>query len=179
MDEDIETIEKNYTWDLVDLHNDKDVIEPKWVYKTKYKEDGSIQKHKARLVAKGYSKQPRVDFNETFVPVARMETIRTVLALATQNELPVYQLDFKSAFLNGELEEEVYVEQLQGYIVKGKEDKVYWLRKALYGLKQAPQAWNSNIDKYFCQNGFQRSQSEPSLYIKKEDLSISQASYTI
>ena len=167
MDEEITTIEKNHTWDLAELPKGKDVIGLKWVYKTKYKEDGSIQKHKARLVAKGYSQQPGVDFNETFAPVARMETIRTVLALAAQYELPVYQLDVKSAFLNGELEEEVYVEQPQGYIVKGKEDMVYRLRKALYGLKQAPRAWNNNIDKYFCQNGFERSRSEPSLYVKK------------
>ena len=167
MDEEIATIEKNHTWDLVELPKNKDVIGLKWVYKTKYKEDGSIQKHKARLVAKGYSQQPGVDFNETFAPVARMETIRTFLALAAQHELPIYQLDVKSAFLNGKLEEEVYVQQPQGYIIKGKEDKVYRLRKALYGLKQAPRAWNSNIDKYFCQNGFERSRSEPSLYVKK------------
>ncbi|CAL1407137.1 unnamed protein product [Linum trigynum] len=96
-----------------------------------------------------------------------METIRTVLALASQLELPVYQLDVKSAFLNGELEEEVYVEQPRGYEKKGEEDKVYRLRKALYGLKQAPRAWNSRIDRYFQQNGFQRSPSEASLYIKK------------
>ena len=109
----------------------------KWIYKTKYKEDGSMQKHKARLVAKGYSHQPRIDFNETYAPVAHMETIRIVLALATKLELNVFQLDVKSSFLNGELKEEVYVEQPQGYEVKGKEDKVYWLRKALYGLKHS------------------------------------------
>ena len=110
------------------------------VYKIKHNEDGSIQKYKARLVAKGYSQQPGIDFNETYAPVVRMETIRSVLALAAQFKLQVYQLDVKLAFLNGELEEEVYVEQPQGYIIKGKEDKVYRLQKALYGLKQAPQA---------------------------------------
>ncbi|CAL2228324.1 unnamed protein product [Prunus armeniaca] len=106
----------------------------------KYNEDGSIQKHKARLVAKGYSQQPRIDFNEMFALVVRMETIRIVLALAAQLKTQNFQLDVKSAFLNGELEEEVYVEQLQGYIEKGNEDKVCRLRKALYGLKQAPRA---------------------------------------
>jgi hypothetical protein len=134
MDEEMASIEKNKTWELVDPPEDKTVIGLKWVYKTKYKEDGTIQKHKARLVAKGYSQKPGVDFNETFAPVARMETIRIVLALAAQLELPVYQLDVKSAFLNGELQEEVYVEQPEGYIVEGKEDKVYRLKKALYGL---------------------------------------------
>ncbi|BBN68933.1 transposable element gene, partial [Prunus dulcis] len=138
MDEEIRVIKKNRTWELVDRPKSKDIIGLKWVYKTKFNEDGSIQKHKARLVAKGYSQQPGIDFNETFAPVVRMETIRTVLALAAQLKTKVYQLDVKSAFLNGELEEEVYVEQPQGYVEKGREDKVYRLRKALYGLKQAP-----------------------------------------
>uniref|UniRef100_A0A2N9EW08 CCHC-type domain-containing protein n=1 Tax=Fagus sylvatica TaxID=28930 RepID=A0A2N9EW08_FAGSY len=165
MDEEIASIERNQTWELVDLPNGREVIGLKWIYKTKFKEDGSIQKHKARLVAKGYAQQPRVDFHETFAPVVRMETIRTVLALAAQMELQVFQLDVKSAFLNGDLEEEVYVEQPKGYVKKGKEDQVYWLRKALYGLKQAPRAWNSKIDSYFRQNGFHRSKCEPSLYV--------------
>ena len=88
-----------------------------------------------------------------------METIRIVLALAAQMELNMFQLDVKSAFLNCEIEEEVYVEQPKGYEVKGEENKVYRLRKALYGLKQAPRAWNSRIDRYFVKNGFDRSSS--------------------
>jgi len=148
MDQEIKMIEKNDTWELTDKPKDKDIIGLKWVYKIKYNEDGSVQKYKARLVAKGYSQQPGIDFNETFAPVVRMETIRMVLAIAAQLKLPVYQLDVKSAFLNGELEEEVYVEQPHGYIIKGHEDKVYRLHKALYGLKQAPRAWNSKIDGY-------------------------------
>lgn len=169
MQEEIAMIEKNKTWELVDMPKHKDVIGLKWIFKTKYNEDGSIQKHKARLVAKGYSQQPGIDFNETFSPVVRMETIRVVLALAAQLELQVFQLDVKSAFLNGELEEEVYVQQPEGFGVKGKEDKVYRLKKALYGLKQAPRTWNSKIDGYFLKNGFHRSPNEPSLYVKKQD----------
>lgn len=138
MNEEIKTIEKNNTWKLTNPPEGKEVIWLKWVYKTKYKEDNIIHKHKARLVAKGYSQQLGVDFNETFAPVARMETITTILALAVQLEKQVFQLDVKSSFLNGELEEEVYVEQPLGYVQKGKEDKVYCLQKALYGLKQAP-----------------------------------------
>uniref|UniRef100_A0A2N9EI16 Integrase catalytic domain-containing protein n=1 Tax=Fagus sylvatica TaxID=28930 RepID=A0A2N9EI16_FAGSY len=166
MNEEIASIERNQTWELVDLPNGREVIGLKWIYKTKFNEDGSIQKHKARLVAKGYAQQPGVDFHETFAPVVRMETIRTVLALAAQMELQVFQLDVKSAFLNGDLEEEVYVEQPKGYVKKGKEDRVYRLRKALYGL--APRAWNSKIDSYFRQNGFHRSKCEPSLYVKHD-----------
>ena len=97
-----------------------------------------------------------------------METIRVVLAIAAQLKLQVFQLDVKSAFLNGELEEEVYVEQPQGYIIEGQENKVFRLRKALYGLKQAPRAWNSKIDGYLLSNGFLKSPSEPSLYIKTQ-----------
>jgi len=119
MDKEIKMIEKNYTWELMQKPEDKEIIGLKWVYKIKYNEDGTIQKHKAQLVAKGYSQLPGVDFNETFALVMRMETIRIVLALAAQLKLQVYQLDVKSAFLNGEIEEEVYVEQPQGYKVQG------------------------------------------------------------
>ena len=169
MDEEMKMIEKNNTWQLVEKPPSKEIIGLKWVFKTKYNEDGSIQKHKARLVAKGYAQQPGIDFSETFAPVARMETIRTFLALAAQLKLLVYQLDVKSAFLNGEIEEEVYVQQPQGYVKTGQEDMVYRLQKALYGLKQAPRAWNIKIDSYFLQSGFQRSPSEPSLYVKTEE----------
>ena len=93
------------------------------------------------MVAKGYAQQYGVDYDETFAPVARMDTIRDVLSISTQNQWHVYQMDVKLAFLNGILEEEVYVDQPAGYTVKRHEDKVYKLKKALYGLKQAPQAW--------------------------------------
>jgi hypothetical protein len=120
-----------------------------------------------RLVARGFTQQPGIDFNETFAPVACMDTVRTVLAIVVQNKWHVYQMDVKSTFLNGHLEEEVYVEQPQGYEIPGQENKVYRLKKALYGLKQAPRAWYSHIDSYLTQNGFQRSECEPTLYIKE------------
>ncbi|CAL9001991.1 unnamed protein product, partial [Prunus brigantina] len=125
---------------LVNIPFDKPVIGVKWVYKTKLNLDGSIQKNKARLVAKGYAQKPGIDYNETFAPVARLDTIRTLIALAAKNNWKLYKLDVKSAFLNGVLEEEVYIKQPYGFLVKGKEDKVYKLHKALYGLKQAPRA---------------------------------------
>jgi hypothetical protein len=140
----------------------------KWVFKIKYNEDDSIQKHKARIVAKGYSQQPEVDFTKTFTPVARMGSITIVLALSAQLQLQVFLLDVKTIFLNGELQEEVYVQQPPRYELKGKEEKVYRLYKALYGLKQAPKAWNNKINFYFYQNVFERSQYEPSLYVKKK-----------
>ncbi|RVW83084.1 Retrovirus-related Pol polyprotein from transposon TNT 1-94 [Vitis vinifera] len=123
MKEEIVAIEKNETWELVELPEDKNVIGVKWVFRTKYLADGSIQKHKARLVAKGYAQQHGVDYDDTFSPVARFETVRTLLALAAHMHWCVYQFDVKSAFLNGELVEEVYVSQPEGFIVP--DDMIY------------------------------------------------------
>ncbi|CAL8993723.1 unnamed protein product [Prunus brigantina] len=109
--EEISMIEKNSTWELVDRPSSKPIVGVKWIYKTKLNLDGSIKKHKARLVAKGYTQKPGIDFNETFAPVARLDTIRTLIALVAQKGWKLCQLDVKSAFLNGILEEEVYVDQ--------------------------------------------------------------------
>ena len=140
MEEEIRVIEKNKTWELVERPKEKEVIGVKWIYKTKLNPDGSIQKNKARLVGNGYSQQPGVDYQETFASVARLDTSSALIALVAQNGWFLYQLDVKSAFLNGALEEEVYVDQPQDFAVKGKEDKIYKLKKSLYGLKQAPRA---------------------------------------
>ena len=119
MDEKIECIEKNQTWELVDVPTDKYVMNAKWIYKTKQDADGNVQKHKARMVARGFTQQPGIDFNEMFAPVACIDTVRIVLAIAVQKKWHVHQMDVKSAFLNGYLEEEVYVEQPQRYEVPG------------------------------------------------------------
>lgn len=121
----------------------------KWIFKTKYHVDESVQKHKARLVSKGYSRQQGIDFEKTFSPIAQFKMVRTILALTAQLKWSLYQLGVKSAFLNGELEEEVCVSQPQGFEISGQEEKVYHLRKALYGLKQAPHTWYSKIRSYF------------------------------
>ena len=107
----------------------------------KFRSDGSLDKYKARLVAKGYAQKEGVDYDDTSAPTARYSSIRIVLALCSHYAWSIFQLDVKSAFLNDDLEEEVYVEQPQGYHVKGREHDVYLLKKALYGLKQAPRAW--------------------------------------
>lgn len=119
-----------------------------------------------RLVAKGYKQEFDVDYKEVFAPVARLDTIRLVLATAAQNSWHVYQLDVKSAFLHGELEEEVYIDQPPGYVKHGHENQVYKLKKALYGLKQAPRAWYSRIDAYFAKEGFLKCPYEHTLYTK-------------
>ena len=166
MNDEIESIEKNDTWELVDLPKNKDYIGVKWVYKTKFKANGDVDKYKARLVAKGFSQEYGVDYSETFAPIARLDTIRIVLAIAAQNKWMVHQMDVKSTFLNGYFEEEVYVQQPPRYEIRGHEDKVYKLKKALYGLKQAPRAWYSRIDSYMMENGFKRSTTEPILHTK-------------
>ena len=169
MDDEINAIKKNKTWDLVDLPEGKEVIGVKWVYKTKSNAEGKIERHKARLVVKGYKHKHGIDYEETFAPVARMETVRAVLSIVAQNKWKVYHMDVKSTFLNGVLMEEVYVEQPLGYEKKGQEHKVCKLKKALYGLKQAPRAWYSRIDSYLLENGFEKCEEEPTLYIKEKD----------
>ncbi|PHT36714.1 hypothetical protein CQW23_24414 [Capsicum baccatum] len=167
MDEEIAAIRRNDTWELTSMPEGHNPIGVKWVYKTKTNKEGKVDKYKARLVAKGYKKKYGVDYDEVFAPVARIDTVRLLTALAAQNRWKIYQMDVKSAFLNGYLEEEVYIEQPPGYLKKGHEDKVYRLKKALYGLKQAPRAWNTRIDEYFQKNGFVKSPYEHALYTKK------------
>ena len=148
MDEEIKSITKNDTWELTTLPRGHKAIGVRWVYKAKKNAKGDVERYKARLVAKGYSQRQGIDYDEVFAHVARLETIRLIISLAAQNKWKIYQMDVKSAFLNGFLEEEVYIEQPLGYEVKGQEEKVLKLKKALYGLKQALRAWNVRIDKY-------------------------------
>ena len=138
MDDEIKAIERNATWALTDLPRGQKTIGVKWVYKTKLEDNGEVDKYKARLVAKGYKQEFGVDYKEVFAPVARLDTIRLVIALAAQHSWPVFQLDVKSAFLHGDLQEHVFIDQPPGYIKLGSEHKVYKLKMALYGLKQAP-----------------------------------------
>ncbi|KAJ7961681.1 Retrovirus-related Pol polyprotein from transposon TNT 1-94 [Quillaja saponaria] len=169
MDEEIIAIEKNDTWELANLPKDHKAIGVKWVYKVKKNAKGEVEKYKARLVAKGYAQKQGIDYEEVFAPVARLETIRLLISFAAHKHWKIYQLDVKSAFLHGFLEEEVYVDQPKGYVIEGQEDKVLKLKKALYGLKQAPRAWNNRIDKYFQENGFVRCPHEYALYVKAHE----------
>ncbi|KAL3611553.1 hypothetical protein D5086_002573 [Populus alba] len=147
----------------------EDVVKSlKW-RETKLNEKGEVDKFKARLVAKGYSQQHGINYSEVFAPVARWDTIKVVLAFATQKGWYVYQLDVKNVFLHGELNEDVFVDQPQGFTKKGEEHKVYKLRRALYGLKQAPQAWYSKIEGYFIKEGFEKCYCEHTLFVKTED----------
>ncbi|CAM9000875.1 unnamed protein product [Rhodiola kirilowii] len=129
MNREIESNERNKTWELVSLPTGAKKVGLKWIFKTKLNEDGRIDKHKARLVAKGYLQKYGVDYNEVFAPVARWDTIRLLLAIAAQRGWIVYQLDVKSAFLYGELKEVVYVENLKDILSKEKKTKSIVLRK--------------------------------------------------
>jgi transposase InsO family protein len=169
MNKEIEAIERNKTWELTDLPDKSKVIGVKWIYKTKMNEKGEVEKYKARLVAKGYAQRYGTDYKEVFAPVARWDTIRSLLATAALKGWDVFQLDVKSAFLHGELTETVYVEQPLGYVIKGREEQVYKLHKALYGLKQAPRAWYSKIEQYFIREGFVKYPHEATLFVKKDD----------
>ncbi|WVZ15405.1 hypothetical protein V8G54_012971 [Vigna mungo] len=172
MEEELSMTEKSKTWILVDRPQDRKVIGVKWVFKTKLNADGLINKHKARLVVKGYAQIFGVDYSNTFAHVARLDTIRLLLAIAAQKSWKVFHLDVKSAFLNGILQEEIYVEQPQGFVKESEGDTVYLLKKALYGLKQAPRAWYSKIDEYLLNFGFEKSLSETTLYVKHNDTDI-------
>jgi hypothetical protein len=139
------------------------------VYKLKRNEAWEIVKHKARLAACGFVQQEGIDFNEVFTSVARMESVRLLLALAAQEGWQVHHMDVKSAFLNGDLKEEVYVRQLAGSIIAGQEGKVLRLRKALYGLRQALRAWNSKLDDTLKKMDFVQSEHEHAMYSRSHD----------
>jgi hypothetical protein len=136
----INSVEHNKTWELVNLQAGHQAIRLKWVFKLKRDEVGEVIKHKAQLVPRGFVQQAGVDFDEVYVPVALMESVRVLLALAAQEGWTIHHMDIKSTFLNGDLKEEVYVKQTP------RPRNVLWLHKALYGLRQAPQAWNAKLN---------------------------------
>lgn len=166
--DEIDSINKNKTWTLVDKPQGVKVIGLKWIFKIKRNADGTINKFKARLVAKGYVQEHGIDFEEVFAPVARLETIRLLVSLASANNWEIHHLDVKTAFLHGELNEEVYVSQPEGFEKEGEEEKVFKLSKALYGLRQAPRAWNTKLDQILKKLRFKRCAKESSVYRREE-----------
>ncbi|XP_074352885.1 uncharacterized protein LOC141692040 [Apium graveolens] len=167
MDIEIATIEKNHTWQLMDLPRGHKAIDLKWVFKLKRDTSGAVIKHKSRLVAKGYTQQPGIDYTEVFVPVTPLKIVRLILALAAKKEWEVHHLDVKSAFFNGVLDEEVYVSQPKGYVKPGHEAKVYKILKALYGLCQVPRVWYSQLNKCLLHLGFIKCPYEHVVYTRK------------
>eukprot|EP00253_Pinus_taeda_P029369 PITA_29369 len=137
MKEEMESLANNQTWDLVRLLAGKISLQNKWVYKLK-EEDGGTKRYKARFVVKGFAQKKGIDFDEIFSPIVKMTSIRTILSLVAAEDLHLEELDVKTTFLCGDLEEEIYMQQPQGYEIKGKQKLVWRLKKSLYGLKQAP-----------------------------------------
>ena len=140
------------------------VVSSKWVFKVKRQSDGSTERYKARLVARGFSQKPGIDYDETFAPVAKFQSIRLLLALAAMHDLELHQMDVKTAFLYGSLEELVFMEQPEGF-ERGK-GMVWQLNKALYGLKQSPRAWYKELDAALKSLGFTRTISDHSIYVR-------------
>ena len=138
--DELNEFKRNNVWTLVNRPIDHPIIGTKWVFRNKLNEKGQVIRNKARLVVKGYSQEKDIDFDETYVPIARLEAIRLLLAFACYMNFKLFQMDVKSAFLNGFISEEVFVEQPPGFIDKTMPNHVYKLNKALYGLKQAPRA---------------------------------------
>jgi hypothetical protein len=164
MKAELESIAQNKTWEILDFPKDHRAIGLKWVFQVKKDPAGNVVKYKARLLAKGYAQIQGVDYDEVFAPVARMEIVRLLLALAAQGEWEVHHIDVKSAFLNGDLQEEVYVHQPLGFPDPKHSGKVLRLKKVLYGLKQAPRAWNARIDRELYKLGFIKSVEEHAAY---------------
>ncbi|GJS46680.1 retrovirus-related pol polyprotein from transposon TNT 1-94 [Tanacetum coccineum] len=166
--EELNEFERLEVWELVPRPDKVMVITLKWIYKVKLDKLGGILKNKARLVACGYRQEEGIDFEESFTPVARLEAIRIFLALAAHINMVIYQMDVKTAFLNGNIREEVYVSQPDGFMDKDNPNHVYKLKKALYGLKQAPRAWYVMLSSFWISQDFSKGLVDPTLFIRRE-----------
>jgi len=167
MQDEMKSLHENKTFELVKLPKGKRALKNKWVFKMKHDEHNSLPRFKARLVVKGFNQRKGIDFDEIFSPVVKMTSIRTVLGLAASLNLEVEQMDVKTAFLHGDLEEEIYMEQPDGFQQKGKEDCVCRLRKSLYGLKQAPRQWYKKFESVMGQHGYKKTTSDHCVFAQK------------
>ncbi|KAM1537567.1 hypothetical protein ACFX10_002572 [Malus domestica] len=172
MQEKYDSLRAQGTWLLVPAPENRTIVGNKWVYKVKKNSDGSVSRYKARLVAQGFSQEHGIDYLDTFSPVVGHTTIRIILSLAAMNHWPLRQLDIKNAFLDGDLQKEVYMQQPQGFIDTSYLSHVCKLVKSLYGLKQAPRVWNSKFTSYLTVMEFHASASDTSLFVKKDDSDI-------
>jgi hypothetical protein len=168
MQDELNNFKRNKVWYLVEGPK-QNVVRTKWVFRNKQDEFGVVTRNKARLVAKGYSQVEGLDFEEIVAPIARLESIRILLAYATHYDFKLYQMDVKSAFLNGPIKEEVYVEQPPGFEDQEYPNHVYKLHKALYELKQAPRAWYECLRDFLTQNSFKIGKADSTLLTRKVD----------
>jgi hypothetical protein len=138
----------------------------KWIFKKKLKRDGTVDKYKARLVAKRFTQKKGEDYFDTYSPVARLITIHVLIALAASHDLLIHQMDVKTTFLNGELDEEIYMKQPEGFVMHGQENMVCRLRKSLYGLKQTPKQWHEKFDRILTSTGFVVNEADTCVYYR-------------
>ncbi len=164
MQKEYDSLLVNNTWSLVPLPKSRKPISCKWVFKIKHGVDVEVERYKARLVARGFTQTFGVDYNETFAPVAKFVSIRCILALAAIEDMEIHQMDVKTTFLNGDLEEEIYMEQPEGFTHEG-EHLVCKLHKSLYGLKQFPRAWNQKLNAFLKNIKFTKSDADFSVYV--------------
>jgi hypothetical protein len=167
MVEEMDALDKNEAWDIVELPAGRKYVGRKWLFKKKFNAEGKVEKYKARLVAKGYSQVEGIDFGEIFSSVSKLTSIRFLLSIVVAFDLEVEQMDVKIAFLHGDLEEEIYMKRLEGFVVNGKKELVCKLKKSLHGLKQSPRMWYQNFDTYILGLGFVRSRVDHSVYSKQ------------
>jgi hypothetical protein len=162
----MDSIMSNGTWEIIDCPNRCKPIGCKWIFKNKLRPDGTIEKYKARLVAKEFTQKEGEDFFDTYSPVTRITTIRVLLALAAFRGLHIHQIDVKTTFLYGELDEKIYMEQLDGYKIPRQENKVCRLIKSLYGLKQAPKQWHEKFNTTLTSTGFTVNEVDKCVYYR-------------
>jgi hypothetical protein len=167
MQEEMNSLKANQTWELVNKPPDKNIVGSRWVYKSKRSRDGNINCFKARLVAQGFSQRFGQDYDEVFAPVLRQTTFRMLLSVAAMRNYVVHHFDVKTAFLNGKLDDVIYMRQPPGFEEEGQEEKVCLLKKSLYGLKQAAKVWNDLLKKCLFEQNFQQSENDPCLFFKK------------
>ncbi|GJV01334.1 retrovirus-related pol polyprotein from transposon TNT 1-94 [Tanacetum coccineum] len=172
MQEELNQFVANDVWELVPQPRNMTIIGTKWVFRNKLDENGIVSRNKARLVAQGYNQQEGIDYDETYAPVARLESIRILLAYACALDFKLFQMDVKSAFLNGFINEEVYVAQPSGFIDFEKLDHVYKLKKALYGLKQAPKAWYDRLKAFLIKHKYKMGMVDNTLFTKKKSSNL-------
>jgi hypothetical protein len=166
--DEIQSLLDNGTWELAQLPPGRKAVGCRWVFLVKKKSDGSIDRYKARLVAKGFSQRPGFDFDETYASTVKWATLRAILAFAALEDLEIESIDISSAFLNGDIDAEVYMQQPEGF-PQGSPDQVLHLNKSIYGLRQSPRLWHSKLNSVLSQLGFIKIKSDASVWVFQGD----------
>ena len=162
MNNEYKSLLENDTWEITTLPLNQNIIPTRWLYRIKYNGDGSINHYKARFVAKGFAQMYSIDYDETFSPVFKFTLLWTILTIGAIYDMEIHQMDVKMAFLNGNIDTDIYIEPPEGF--RNNQGTICKLKKGLYGLKQSPHLWNNRINKYLTDNKFKRCISDPCIY---------------